>query len=140
MRNLLPGIKKLEYCFADGLSLPELQLYQQGDTIAVGSSFFYPIELNGLAKCEIQDKIELGQLIYETKLTYFTQQDPVITNRFLCFRFTTVQNEQFLIGTGKFPFPVVTSKNTNPSSCAERRGTEVIISYKNIHSALRVGS
>nr|DAY94257.1 MAG TPA: hypothetical protein [Caudoviricetes sp.] len=137
MRNTLPGIKTVDYCFADELILKDAGLLQEGDIVSPLVTF-YPYCLVGLGKCEVQYKIEGGQDLYETKVTFFVSDKPERFNRFLCFRLTTVQGSQYLIGTDNRPFPLMTWKEINPSSASERKGYEVTITYKNIVSTLRI--
>lgn len=137
MRNTLPGIKEVDYCFADELILPDMGLFQEGDTVSPLVTF-HSYCLVGLGKCEVQYKIEGGQDLYETKVTFFVTDKPERFNRFLCFRITTVSREQYLIGINNRPFPLMTWKEINPSSVSERKGYEVTITYKNIFSTLRI--
>lgn len=141
MRNnknhFLPGIKKVEYCFASELTLQDMVFLQEGDTVEPVAQFV-DMHIIGLGKCEINEKLETGEMIYETKLSFFTSERPAQTNKFLCYRITTVQGEQYLIGTNKRPFTIRECRRTITDQVTQKQGYSVTVTYKNIHSILLI--
>lgn len=137
--SILPGIRQIEYCFANELTITEPGFIQEDDPVSVKADF-HDMEISGLAECEVSRKWENGQYIYETKMSFYTGKDPVITDQFLCYRLTTVDGTKFLLGTGSRPFPLREWKRTFPDQSTGRQGYDITIRYKNTHSILPIAN
>lgn len=129
MNSILKHIKKVELIEAKHLvnsaiinnNAILLQIYRP----------FSKLETVGLSSVEISDKIENKVRIYTSKLTALLPETFEVGNRKLCFRVTTVSGEQFLIGTDKRPFPVVTFSENYPNSTSARCGSTMTVTYSN---------
>lgn len=137
MNTKLPGIKKVEYCFSNRIRVIPEQIFQEGDQVEVDGAFI-EIPISGLASVEMIDSIENEQVIYQTKLTFFTQCPPFPSPLKRCYRITDVQGNQFLIGIAKSPFPVSSGTDSNPSSPAGKRGKETVVTWKSTVPMLHI--
>lgn len=90
---------------------------------------FTEMKIVGLASIEMSDKISNKQRIFTTKLVAFLPEKVEIANHKLCFRARTVQNEEFLIGTGSRPFPVVELSDSIPGSVSTKCGCTLTVTY-----------
>lgn len=130
MNSILKHIKKVEMIEAKHLvnstiinsSSILLQIYRP----------FSKLETVGLSSVETSEKIENKVRIYTYKLTALLPETFEVGNRKLCFRVTTISGEQFLIGTDKRPFPIVTFNENYPNSTSARCGSTMTVTYSNI--------
>jgi len=134
--QILPGIKKIEYCMASELRLEDKQFLQEGDTVKPQATFT-DLDIVGLAKGEIKEKLEDGEWIYETKISFFTKS-VTPARSFLSYRITTVNGERYLLGTNTRPFVVREYKKTLPDQDTQKQGYDITLSYKNRHSLLLI--
>lgn len=99
---------------------------------------FTEIPLSDLAEVEINSIIENKCRLYSLKLSFHTPESFDAGVRDLCYRVTTVNGSQFLIGTSRLPFPVTSSTELFPSSVTAKSGTSVEVTYKNAHGMLSI--
>lgn len=92
---------------------------------------FSDLNTVGLSPVEMSDKIENKVRIYTSKLTALLPERFEVGNRKLCFRVTAVSGEQYLIGTDKRPFPIVTFNENYPNSTSTRCGSTMTVTYSN---------
>lgn len=129
MNSILKHIKKVEVIEAKHLVNSAiihnnsilLQIYRP----------FSDLDTIGLSSVETGDKIENKVRIHTTKLTALLPERLDVGNKKLCFRVTTVSGEQFLIGTDKRPFPIVTFNETYPDSPSAKCGSTMTVTYSN---------
>lgn len=93
---------------------------------------FGTLETIGLSSVESSDKIENKIRIHTSKLTALLPERITVGNKRLCFRVTSVSGEQFLIGTDKSPYPIVTFAETYPNSPSGKCGCTMTVTYSNI--------
>lgn len=134
--QILPGIKRVEYCLANELQLHDKVFIQEGDKVTPVATF-RDMDIVGLGKGEITEKWESNELVYETKITFFVKE--IIPARdFLCYRITTVNGESYLMGTNTRPFSIREYKRTIPDQVTQKQGYDVTITYRNRHSLLLI--
>lgn len=129
MDSLLKQIKKVEMIEAK---------YLVNSTI-IGNygiilDFYRPFDnlsAIGLSSVENSDKIESKVRIYTSKLIALLPNQIKVGNKKLCFRVTTVSGEQFLIGTDKSPYPIVSFTETYPNSPSGKCGCTMTVTYSN---------
>lgn len=90
---------------------------------------FHELCLDGLASCEVSEAIEDGTRVTTIRLTAHTTEDFHVDNRRLCWRITTVDGRQFLIGLDEQPWPVVTVADAYPDKATDRSGKTVTVTW-----------
>ena len=90
---------------------------------------FHALCMDGLASCEVSEAIEDGSRVTTVRLTVHTTEDFHVDNRRLCWRITTVDGRQFLIGMDEQPWPVVTVADAYPDKATERSGKTVTVTW-----------
>lgn len=93
---------------------------------------FDELDTIGLSSVESSDKIVDKVRIYTSKLTTLLPQRINVGNRKLCFRVTTVSGEQFLIGTDKSPYPLVSFNENYPKSPSTQCGCTMTVTYSSV--------
>lgn len=137
MRNKLSGVKSVAYCFADEV-VDKITLLPDNSVIWQNEFNLNDICTVGLSGCEITEKKVDKQSVYTIKLTYFTQEEPVITRRQLCYIITLVDGSKYLIGDGRRPYTLREVKNNIPSTVTEKRGFTVTITYSSLKNILSI--
>lgn len=99
---------------------------------------FNEITLSDLAEVEINSIIENKCRLYSLKLSFHTPDSFDVGMRALCYRVTTVNGSQFLIGTSRHPYPVTSTTELLPSDVTAKSGTSVEVTYKNSHGMLSI--
>lgn len=129
MSSLLKQIKKVEIIEAKHLTNSTIV----GNSCIILEIYrpFDDLDTIGLSSVESSDKIESKARIYTSKLTALLAEKIKVGNRKLCFRVTTVSGEQFLIGTDKSPYPIITFTETYPNSPAAKCGCTMTVTYSN---------
>lgn len=77
----------------------------------------------------INDKIEDGQRIFQTKLTIKLCGSISNIPRRMAYLCETVDGERYLIGNNERPYPVVTQQENHPESYSDSQLTEYVISW-----------
>lgn len=99
---------------------------------------FNAICLDGMASCEASESIEDGSRLTTVRLTAHTADDFQVDNRRLCWRITTVEGEQFLIGLDEQPWPVTTVVDTFPDKATERSGKTITVTWTTALGLLKI--
>lgn len=92
---------------------------------------FSVLDTVGLSSVETSEKIENKVRIHTSKLTALLPEGLKVGNKKLCFRVTTVSGQQYLIGTDKKPFPIVTFNENYPNSASTKCGSTMTVTYSN---------
>lgn len=137
MRNKLSGVKLVSFCFAD--EIIDKLIFLPDDSVIKENEFnLNDICTVGLSGCEVTSKIVDKQTVYTIKLTYFTQEKPITTNRQLCYIITLIDGTKYLIGDGKRPYTVREVKRNIPSSVTDKRGFTVTVTYSSLKNILSI--
>ena len=99
---------------------------------------FVEIPITELGEVEMVSSIENKSRLITTKLTFHTSTHFDVDNRQLCFRVTTINGSQWLIGTDVHPFAVVNTTDRYPSNVTDKSGCTVVAEYKNTHGMLAI--
>ena len=90
---------------------------------------FHALFLDGLAQVEVSEAVEDGSRLTTVRLTAHTTEDWHVDNRRLCWRVTTVDGRQYLIGLDEQPWPVVTVADAYPDKATDRSGKTVTVTW-----------
>lgn len=90
---------------------------------------FHALCLDGLAQCETSEAVENGCRITTVKMTAHTTEDFRVDERRLCWRITTVEGTQYLIGLDEQPWPEVTVVDTYPDKATDRSGKTITVTW-----------
>ena len=90
---------------------------------------FHALCLDGLAQCEASEAVENGCRITTVRLTAHTTEDFQVDERRLCWRITTAEGTQYLIGLDEQPWPEVTVVDTYPDKATERSGKTITVTW-----------
>lgn len=99
---------------------------------------FKTLCMDGMASCEVSESIEEGARLTAIRLTAHTTEDFHVDNRRLCWRITTVDGRQFLIGLDEQPWPVVTVADAYPDKATERSGKTITVAWTTQLGLLRI--
>lgn len=128
MKHLISNIKSVDYADAADLSAA---LVVKGRGIILNSSpIFKEISINGLASCEISEKISNNEKIFLKKLQFHTCSPFFTALRHYCYRLTTVTGSTFLLGTADRPYALVTNDESMPSATTAKSGVTVTITHE----------
>ncbi len=128
MAQLLNNIVKVEYV----LSPRHMRNLVLLDDHRVTLQYYRPFKalcLDGLASCEVSETVEDGYRLTSIRLTAHTTEDFHVDNRRLCWRITTVDGRQYLIGLDEQPWPVVTVADAYPDKTTDRSGKTVTVTW-----------
>lgn len=99
---------------------------------------FHALCLDGLAQVEVSEAVEDGSRLTTVRLTAHTAEDWHVDNRRLCWRVTTVDGRQYLIGLAEQPWPVVTVADAYPDKATERSGKTLTVTWTTPLGLLRI--
>ena len=128
MAQLLNNIVKVEWI----LSPRHMRNLVLLDDHRVTLQYFRPFTtlcMDGMASCEVTETVENGSRLTTIRLTAHTTEDFHVDNRRLCWRITTVDGRQYLIGLDEQPWPVTTVADTYPDKATERSGKTVTVTW-----------
>lgn len=129
MTQLLQNINKLEYI--DTRYLANILLLANDKVTLRYWRNFQTLPLVGLASMDVSQSIDNGSRLTTVKITARSCADfSPMGNQHLAWRITTVQGDQYLVGTTEQPFPVVTVANDFPDKATERSGITVSVSWR----------
>ena len=103
--------------------------------------YYRPFEalcLDGLAQCEVSEAVDNGCRVTTVKLTAHTPEDFHVDERRLCWRITTVEGTQYLIGLDEQPWPETTIVDTYPDKATDRSGKTVTVTWTTALGLLRI--
>lgn len=90
---------------------------------------FHTLCMDGLASCEVNETIEDGSRLTTIRLTVHTTADFHVDDRRLCWRITTVDGRQYLIGLDEQPWPVATVADAYPDKATDRSGKTITVTW-----------
>lgn len=129
MSDRLKYINKIEtieaHQLASSIFIPGTGVFLESGLV------FQRLDTVGLSLLDISDKIESKSRIITQKLTSYLPERFEVANRKYCFLITSVSGEQFLIGTGERPYPIVTFTDTTPDSTASKCAVTMVATYTN---------
>lgn len=99
---------------------------------------FSELCLVGLASADVSQTVDNGSRLTTVKMTAHIIGDFSVDNRRLAWRITTVEGEQFLIGTTEQPFPVVSVADDFPDKATERSGKTITVSWQTALDLLKI--
>ncbi len=126
--QLLQNIKQVEYIEARYLA--NIVLIGNDKVSLKYWRNFNKVCLVDLAGVDVSQAVENGSRITTVKLSAQIADDFTVDNRRLAWRVTTVEGEQYLIGTNEQPYPVTTVANAFPSKTTERSGKTITATWK----------
>ena len=93
------------------------------------SSFEEIADIRKPAALSVEEKIEDGQRLFNTKLVFYICEDWIEDIKRKAFLCETIDGDRYLIGTEERPYPVVTRKTTHPNNYKDNQLTEVTVTY-----------
>lgn len=136
MKHLLSNIKTVEVF--DASELRESVIVKNRGIILQYALVPQKISQNGLASCEISDKIQNNQKIFSIKLQMHCCSRLEDDGKHLCFRLTTVTGSQFILGSSSRPYPVVSNDEIMPSAPTAKSGVNVTVTLDSFYPLLAV--
>ena len=127
--NRLPGISHIAYARAEALT-PHITL-QAIAKVPVGifaQLSFLPFNKR-TALCETETEFDNNSTLETATLTFYSSEELPTGN--LCFVVTSVNGEQYLIGTRETPHPFVKKEQTTGLTDGDANTTKYTISYSN---------
>ena len=128
MAQLLNNIVKVEYILSPR-HMRNLVLLDDHRVLLQYWRPFRALCLDGMASCEVSEAVEDGYRLITVRLSAHTTTDFHVDNRRLCWRITTVDGRQYLIGLDEQPWPVVTVADAYPDKATERSGKTVTVTW-----------
>ena len=128
MAQLLNNIVKVEWI----LSPRHMRNLVLLDDHRVALQYYRPFHalcMDGLASCEVSESIEDGTRVTTIRLTVHTTDDFHVDDRRLCWRISTVDGRQFLIGLDEQPWPVATVADAYPDKATDRSGKTITVTW-----------
>lgn len=136
MTQLLQNINRVE--FIETRYLSNIMLLSNSEVTLQYWRNFNELCLVGLADIEISQAIDNGSCLTTVRLTARTTSDFDVNHRRLAWRVTTVEGDQFLIGTTEQPFPVTTVANDFPDKPTSPSGKKVTVSWQTQLNILKI--
>lgn len=127
--NRLPGISRIAYARAEALT-PHITL-QAIAKVPVGifaQLSFLPFNKR-TALCETETEFDNNSSLETSTLTFYSSE--TLPDGNLCFVVTSVNGEQYLIGTRETPYPFVKKEQTTGLADGDANTTKYTISYSN---------
>lgn len=128
MTQLLNNIVKVEWILSPR-HMRNLVLLDDHRVLLQYYRPFHALCLDGLAQVEVSETVEDGSRLTTVRLTAHTTEDWHVDNRRLCWRVTTVDGRQYLIGLDEQPWPVVTVADAYPDRATDRSGKTVTVTW-----------
>ncbi len=137
MAQLLNNIIKVEWIISPR-HLRNVVLLDDHQVLLQYYRPFHAICLDGMAACEASETIEDGSRLTTIRLTAHTTEDFQVDGRRLCWRITTVEGAQYLIGLDEQPWPVTTVVDTFPDKATDRSGKTITVTWTTPLGLLRI--
>lgn len=128
MAQLLNNIVKVEWILSPR-HMRNLVLLDDHQVVLQYYRPFQALCLDGMAQVEVSEAVDDGYRLTTVRLTAHTTEDWHVDNRRLCWRVTTVDGRQFLIGLDEQPWPVVTVADAYPDKATERSGKTITVTW-----------
>lgn len=128
MAQLLNNIVKVEWILSPR-HMRNLVLLDDHRVVLQYYRPFHALCLDGMAQVEVSEAVDDGYRLTTVRLTAHTTEDWHVDNRRLCWRVTTVDGRQFLIGLDEQPWPVVTVADAFPDKATERSGKTITVTW-----------
>lgn len=136
MTQLLQNINRVE--FIETRYLSNIVLLDNSEVTLQYWRNFNELCLVGLADIEISQAIDNGSRLTTVRLTARTTSDFDVNHRRLAWRVTTVEGDQYLIGTTEQPYPVTTVANDFPDKPTSPSGKKVTVSWQTPLNILKI--
>ncbi len=125
--NRLPGISRIAYVLAEGLS-PHIAMQAIAKVpVGVFARLSFLSFDKRTALCETETELDNNDTLETVTLTFYSNDD--LPTGHLCFVVTLVNGEKFLIGTNEAPFPVVKREQSSGLPDGDSHTTKYTISY-----------
>lgn len=129
---MLYGIRKIEYCNAANLAFSDI-FSQYVDTCTPTNQFTELCIVQQKATLKVESDIENKQVIYRAELQFDTEAESGLERGNLAFKVTTVNGEQFLIGSPTRPRVVVTTAHNVAESASGQSGYTTVCKFTAIY-------
>lgn len=136
MTQLLQNINRVE--FIETRYLSNMVLLGNSEVTLQYWRNFIELCLVGLASVDVSQAIDNGSRLTTIKLTARTTSDFDVNHRRLAWRVTTVEGDQYLIGTTEQPFPITTVANDFPDKPTEQSGKKITVSWQTPLNILKI--
>lgn len=136
MVQLLQNIKKVEYI--ETHYMKDLVLLSNKEVSLQYWRNFTELCLDGLGSVEVSQNVENGSRLTTVKLTVHTRSEIFADSYRLCWRVTTVEGKQYLIGINEQPYPVTTVNDNFPEKPTERSGKTVTVLWRTCLELLEI--
>ena len=124
----LVHVHKIE--MADASNLGSLRVVGEASCRFKSLAVFSEIHIHELVGVTIEDSYENNQKVYTTTATFKTCDKMPLTVRQVAFRLTSVSGQQYMIGTGSRPYPIIKESNPFPEKPADSTLKTVTITWK----------
>ena len=135
---ILRHICKVEYCAAYHLK-SAIILPAQAKALVGEPMPWQELPIVGLASLEVTDEVENGVRIYTSKLTATLCKSFLHPKRPSAFRLTDVQGKQYLLGTAKSPYPLISQALSCTTDSSKGSTTILSINYLSVYPLLSIG-
>lgn len=137
MAQLLNNIVKVEFILSPR-HMRNLVLLDDHRVLLQYYRPFHALCLDGMAQVEVSEAVEDGSRLTTVRLTAHTTEDFHVDNRRLCWRVTTVDGRQYLIGLDEQPWPVATVADAYPDRATDRSGKTLTVTWTTPLGLLRI--
>ena len=115
---------------ADTSSLESLQVVGETSCRFRSLAVFSELHIHELVGVTIEDSYENNQKVFTTTATFKTCDKIPLTVRQVAFRLTSIDGQQYMIGTGSRPYPIIKERNPFPEKPADGSLKTVTITWK----------
>ena len=133
MENLL-YINKVE--FIEARYLADIKQVRNFGVLLRKWRNFQLLPIIDLASLTSETKVVDRETIHTLKLECQLCADFAVAGRHLCYRLTTVDGKQFLMGVPDKPFPITNINRNFPGSVSENSAMKLTAEYSNIFGLL----
>ena len=135
MLNMIHAIK-IE--IVDSYELTGMVLLEPGKCWIKNHPSFEKICVRGLVGAKTEDEYENHQKVYTTTATFLTPDITVRRWHHKCFRLTSADGSQYIIGTSFRPFPIIKEEQTFPEKESDSTLKKVTIKWTSPYPILQL--
>lgn len=133
----LVHIHKIEFIDSSDLSGMKI-LTQHSCRIPNGVNFCEIESLSGLVGAKTEDTMDDGEKVYTTTVTFQMKCKMPTEERRVAFRLTSIDGNQFLVGTDIRPYPVIKENNPYPEKPGDSVLKQVTVTWKSPYPMLLI--
>ena len=92
----------------------------------------------GLSSLTSETKVVDKETVFTLKLTAELYNSFSVSGRHLCYRLTTANGGQFLMGTNESPYTITNVQDNYPGVVTDKSATKLTAEYSNIYGLLAI--